>query len=618
MRMSRLLVRTLREAPADAEVASHQLLVRGGFIRRLASGVYTFLPLGLRVLHNIEAVIREELDAAGCQELLLPALHPLELWEQSGRAALFGSDALPAMQVEARGGSFVLGPTHEEVVTVTVGAEVDSYRQLPLTVYQIQVKFRDEARPRFGLLRTRELIMATPTPSTSTRRPCRPRTAPSTTPTCGSSPGWASTCPRWRPSPAPSAATSTTSSWSPRRWGRTTSSAARPAATRPTWRRPPGAASATRSTRDPDAAGAGRAPHARTARASTRWSPSSTTPPSPPADLLKSLAVVDADGRPVLAPAARRPRGPAARWLAAVRGRRLRRPPVPGQGVHRADGPAGRRASPWWPTSAWPGPGPWITGANRADHHVSGVLLGRDFTVDEWGSFAEVVTGDACPRCGSRGRPGPLGRGRPHVPAGHQVLERDARRLVRGRGRRRGDLLDGLLRHGGLPTAGGGGRGAPRRPGPGVAGRPWPPSRSTWPPWAPAGPPRWPRPPTPSTTAWWRPGSRSSTTTGTCRRGSSSPTPTCSGSRSAWWSGPRAWPGASSSGGPGPPARSARSPLDATRWRRCWAPDRALGAPGRRSAAPRRTGRAARTDLVRVPRGRPALLYFSLCRSVGV
>ena len=160
MRMSQLLVRTLREAPADAEVASHQLLVRAGYIRRLASGVYSFLPLGLRVLHRVEQVIRQELDAAGCQELLLPALHPIELWEQSGRAAMFGSDPLPAMTVDARGGTFVLGPTHEEVVTVTVGAEVDSYRQLPLTVYQIQVKFRDEARPRFGLLRTRELIMA--------------------------------------------------------------------------------------------------------------------------------------------------------------------------------------------------------------------------------------------------------------------------------------------------------------------------------------------------------------------------------------------------------------------------------------------------------------------------
>ena len=140
-------------------MATHQLLVRAGYIRRLASGVYSFLPLGLRVLHRVEQVIREELDAAGCQELLLPALHPIELWEQSGRAALFGSDSLPAMTVEARGGTFVLGPTHEEVVTVTVGAEVDSYRQLPLTVYQVQVKFRDEARPRMGLLRTRELIM---------------------------------------------------------------------------------------------------------------------------------------------------------------------------------------------------------------------------------------------------------------------------------------------------------------------------------------------------------------------------------------------------------------------------------------------------------------------------
>ena len=110
MRMSSLLVRTLREAPADAEVASHQLLVRGGFIRRLASGVYTFLPLGLRVLHRIESVIRQELDAAGCQELLLPALHPLELWEQSGRAALVGSDALPAMTVDARSGPSCSGP----------------------------------------------------------------------------------------------------------------------------------------------------------------------------------------------------------------------------------------------------------------------------------------------------------------------------------------------------------------------------------------------------------------------------------------------------------------------------------------------------------------------------
>lgn len=159
VRMSELLLRTLREDPADADTAGHALLVRGGFVRRVASGVYTFLPLGLRVLRRIEQVIREELDAAGLQEVLMPTLSPFELWEQSGRAAKFGSDALPAMVLEARGGRFVLGLTHEEVVTTMVAGEVDSYRQLPVTVYQIQSKFRDEARPRFGLLRGREFLM---------------------------------------------------------------------------------------------------------------------------------------------------------------------------------------------------------------------------------------------------------------------------------------------------------------------------------------------------------------------------------------------------------------------------------------------------------------------------
>jgi prolyl-tRNA synthetase len=158
-RLSHLFLRTLREVPADADTAGYALLVRGGFVRRVSSGVYTFLPLGLRVLHRLSDVIREELNAAGMQELLMPALSPIELWEQSGRAAKFGSDALPAMIVDARGGRFVLGLTHEEVVTETVAAEVDSYRQLPLTVYQIQTKFRDEARPRFGLLRGREFLM---------------------------------------------------------------------------------------------------------------------------------------------------------------------------------------------------------------------------------------------------------------------------------------------------------------------------------------------------------------------------------------------------------------------------------------------------------------------------
>jgi len=159
MRMSQLFLRTLRDDPADADTAGHSLLVRGGYVRRVASGVYTFLPLGTRVLHKVSQIVREELDRAGMQELLMPALSPIELWEQSGRAARFGSDALPAMVLDARGGRFVLGLTHEEVITSTVAAEVDSYRQLPVTLYQIQSKFRDEARPRFGLLRGREFMM---------------------------------------------------------------------------------------------------------------------------------------------------------------------------------------------------------------------------------------------------------------------------------------------------------------------------------------------------------------------------------------------------------------------------------------------------------------------------
>ncbi len=157
--MSRLLPRTRREPPADAELISHQLLVRGGYIRRLTAGVYSYLPLGLAVLQNISAVIREELNDCGAQEVLMPALHPWELWKSSGRDRLLG-EVLPSFLLEGRGGRYVLGPTHEEVATAIIAGDVDSYKQLPVCIYQIQTKFRDEARPRFGLLRTREFIMA--------------------------------------------------------------------------------------------------------------------------------------------------------------------------------------------------------------------------------------------------------------------------------------------------------------------------------------------------------------------------------------------------------------------------------------------------------------------------
>jgi len=157
LRASELFFPTLREVPAEAELPSHRLLLRGGFIRKLAAGIYSYLPLGWRVLRKVEAIVREEMDAAGAQELLLPALHPQELWMQSGRAAKYGADLLRLTDRGER--DFILGATHEEVITEVVRQEVGSYRDLPVVLYQIQTKFRDEPRPRAGLIRAREFIM---------------------------------------------------------------------------------------------------------------------------------------------------------------------------------------------------------------------------------------------------------------------------------------------------------------------------------------------------------------------------------------------------------------------------------------------------------------------------
>ena len=157
MRASQFFTSTLKEAPAEAEVVSHQLMLRAGLIRRLTSGVYTWMPLGLRVLRKVEAIIREEMNASGAIELLLPAVQPAELWQESGRWAEYGPELLRFKDRHQR--DFCLGPTHEEVVSDIVRREVRSYRQLPLNFYQIQTKFRDEIRPRFGVMRGREFIM---------------------------------------------------------------------------------------------------------------------------------------------------------------------------------------------------------------------------------------------------------------------------------------------------------------------------------------------------------------------------------------------------------------------------------------------------------------------------
>lgn len=157
MRTSRLLLATVKEVPADAEIVSHQLMLRAGLIRRLASGLYNWLPLGLRVLRKVERIVREEMDAAGAQELLMPVVQPAELWQESGRWDQYGPELL---RFEDRHGrEFCLGPTHEEVITDLVRREIRSYRQLPANFYQIQTKFRDEIRPRFGVMRAREFLM---------------------------------------------------------------------------------------------------------------------------------------------------------------------------------------------------------------------------------------------------------------------------------------------------------------------------------------------------------------------------------------------------------------------------------------------------------------------------
>ncbi len=157
MRASQYLISTLKETPSDAEVISHQLMLRAGMIRKLASGLYTWLPLGLRTLRKVERIVREEMDATGAQEVLMPAVQPAELWQESGRWEKYGPELLRIKDRHHR--DFCVGPTHEEVITDMIRREIRSYKQLPANFYQIQTKFRDEIRPRFGVMRSREFIM---------------------------------------------------------------------------------------------------------------------------------------------------------------------------------------------------------------------------------------------------------------------------------------------------------------------------------------------------------------------------------------------------------------------------------------------------------------------------
>ncbi len=157
MRTSKFPLQTLKETPADAEIASHQLMLRAGLIRKLASGLYTWLPLGLRTLRKVEAIVREEMDRVGAREVLMPAIQPAELWQESGRWEKYGPELLRITDRHNR--EFCFGPTHEEIITDLARNDLRSYKQLPTTYYQIQTKFRDEIRPRFGVMRAREFLM---------------------------------------------------------------------------------------------------------------------------------------------------------------------------------------------------------------------------------------------------------------------------------------------------------------------------------------------------------------------------------------------------------------------------------------------------------------------------
>src|SRR5438046_680531 len=157
MRWSQYFLYTLREDPADADVISQKLMMRAGMIRKVAAGIYTYLPLGLRSIKKLENIVREEMNRAGAVELLMPAIQPAELWMESGRWQKYGKELLRIKDRHDR--DFIFGPTHEEVITDTVRDAINSYRQLPVNLYQIQTKFRDEVRPRFGLMRGREFIM---------------------------------------------------------------------------------------------------------------------------------------------------------------------------------------------------------------------------------------------------------------------------------------------------------------------------------------------------------------------------------------------------------------------------------------------------------------------------
>jgi len=399
MRMSSLFLRTLREDPADAEVGSHRLLVRAGYIRKISAGIYSWLPLGYRVLRKAEQIVREEMDAAGAQEVLLPIAQPLELWERSGRDKAYGP--LMFKLVDRKETGYCLSPTAEEVVTSLVAQEYGSYRDLPLNLYQINWKYRDELRPRFGLLRGREFLMKDAYSFDLDLDGLRVSyqlmydaytrvfdrcglTTRAVEAQSGEMGGSVS-----REFMAVAAVGEDDFVWCPScDYAANVEAARRGAADAPTPE--PGDPPALEEIHTPGTPGI-------TAVAALLQ--------VEPGTLLKSIAF-DVDGKLgiALVPGDREVNEYA--LAAAVKPKSMRlygdedfaaHPELPkgyigahyrGTSVVVAD-PSVRAGATW------------VTGANRSDHHARNAVLGRDFDVDIWADIVSVAPGDPCPRCGN-------------------------------------------------------------------------------------------------------------------------------------------------------------------------------------------------------------------------
>jgi prolyl-tRNA synthetase len=397
MRMSQLFLRTLRDDPADAEIDSHRLLVRAGFIRKVASGIYSWLPLGNRVLRKVEQIVREEMDQAGAQETVLPIIQPLELWDRSGRDAAYGPMMFRLQdRKETR---FCLAPTAEEVVTTLVAGEYSSYRDLPLNLYQINWKYRDELRPRFGLLRAREFLMKDAYSFDKDLQGCQQsydamyRAYEQVFTRCGFT---------FRSVKAQSGEIGGDTSqefmavaavgedafvWCENcDYAANTEAATKqetPAIS------VPADAPAKEKLHTPDLPGIeGVAKHLGTK----------------PNRLLKCIAF-DVDGELGLAvvPGNREVNEfaldqlfPGAAVSLLTDADFAARPDLPKGYI----GPDFEGAKHVVADSSIRAPHPWITGANEVDHHVRGSVLGRDFTPTLWAEIAVVEPGDACPECG--------------------------------------------------------------------------------------------------------------------------------------------------------------------------------------------------------------------------